>query len=63
MTYEQYKNNIIELGELSKYHKTPDLMEHLNTIKEDIYLFRQKEPLMARRYDDMMRREASKHKG
>ena len=63
MTYEQYKNNIIELGELSKYHKTPDLMTHLNTLKEDIYMFRKNEPLIARRYDDMMRREASKHKG
>ena len=63
MTYEQYKNNIIELGELSKYQKTPDLMTHLNNLKEDIYLFRKEQPLLARRYDDMMRREASKHKG
>lgn len=63
MTYEQYKNNIIELGELSKYHKTPDLMEHLNTLKDDIYLFRKEQPLMARRYDERMRREASKHNG
>lgn len=63
MTYEQYKNNIIELGELSKYHKTSELMEHLNTLKEDIYLFRKSEPLMARRYDERMRKEASKHKG
>lgn len=63
MTYEQYKNNIIELGELSKYRKTSELMTHLNTLKEDIYLFRKEQPLMARRYDDMMRREASKHKG
>lgn len=63
MTYEQYKNNIIELGELSQYQKTPDLMTHLNTIKEDIYLFRQKEPLLAHRYDERMRREASNYKG
>ena len=63
MTYEEYRNNIIELGELSKYHKTPDLMEHLNTIKEDIYLFRKNEPLIARRYDERMRREASNYKG
>lgn len=63
MTYEQYRNNIIELGELSQYQKTPDLMTHLNTITDDIYMFRKNEPLIARRYDDMMRREASKHKG
>lgn len=63
MTYEQYRNNIIELGELSKYHKTSELMTHLNNLKEDIYLFRQSEPLLARRYDERMQREASKHKG
>lgn len=63
MTYEEYKNNIIELGELSKYHKTPDLMTHLNTIKEDIYLFRKSEPLLAHRYDERMRKEASNYKG
>ena len=63
MTYEQYKNNIIELGELSKYQKTPDLMTHLNTLKEDIYLFRKEQPLIARRYDERMRKEASNYKG
>ena len=63
MTYEQYKNNIIELGELSQYQRTSDLMEHLNTIKEDIYMFRKEQPLIARRYDEQMRKEASKHKG
>jgi hypothetical protein len=63
MTYEQYRNNIIELGELSKYRKTSELMTHLNTIKEDIYLFRKSEPLLARRYDERMRKEASNYKG
>ena len=63
MTYEEYRNNIIELGELSKYHKTPDLMEHLNTLKEDIYLFRKEQPLIAKRYDERMRKEASNYKG
>ena len=63
MTYEQYKNNIIELGELSKYHKTSELMTHLNNLKEDIYLFRKEQPLIARRYDERMRREASNYKG
>jgi hypothetical protein len=63
MTYEQYKNNIIELGELSQYQKTPDLMTHLNNLKEDIYLFRKEQPLLAHRYDERMRREASNYKG
>lgn len=63
MTYEEYRNNIIELGELSKYRKTSELMEHLNTLKEDIYLFRKEQPLIARRYDERMRKEASNYKG
>lgn len=63
MTYEQYRNNIIELGELSQYQRTPDLMTHLNTLKEDIYMFRKEQPLIARRYDERMRKEASNYKG
>lgn len=63
MTYEEYRNKIIELGELSQYQRTSELMTHLNNLKEDIYLFRQKEPLLAHRYDERMRKEASTYKG
>lgn len=63
MTYEEYRNKIIELSDLAQYRKTSELMTHLNNLKEDIYLFRKSEPLLAHRYDERMRKEASNYKG